>query len=117
MYNLRKQRLAFLYTLIFLPGNCAAQSAGTPKKSPILGEVEGQPITEGDFAPQVQEHLKSLHEQDYRIKKQGLDNLINQKFSGSVNRSDFSRRQKERLHVHLHGWRHRVRSARSNVRR
>lgn len=79
MYNLRKQSLALLFACVLLPRVCAAQSADAAAKSPILGVVDGQPITEDDLAPQVQGQLKPLREQEYRIKKQGLDNLINQK--------------------------------------
>jgi protein-disulfide isomerase len=79
VYNLRKQSLVFLFASMLLPRVCAAQSADAATKSPILGVVEGQPITEDDLAPQVQGQLGSLREQEYRIKKQGLDNLINQK--------------------------------------
>lgn len=65
---------------MFLPRVCAAQSAdAAAAKSPAIGVLEGQPITEDDLAPQIQGQLGSLREQEYRIKKQGLDNLINQK--------------------------------------
>jgi len=38
---------------------------------------------EDDLAPQVQGQLGSLREQEYRLKKQGLDNLINQRLIGA----------------------------------
>lgn len=79
MYNRRKQTLAFLFVTVVLPRVHAAQSADVAAKSPILAVVQGQPITEDDLAPQVRGQLGSLREQEYRIKKQGLDIAIDQK--------------------------------------
>ena len=79
MNNFRKQSLALLLASVLVARVCGAQSADTPAKSPILGVVEGQTISEDDLPPQVQGQLKPLREQEYRIRKQALDNLINQK--------------------------------------
>ena len=91
MYDLRKQSRAFLLTtlilpmllLTLLPRVCAGQSAEGAAKSPVIAVLDGQPITEDDLAPQVLGQLGSLREQEYRLRKQGLDNLINQRLIGA----------------------------------
>jgi thioredoxin family protein/SurA-like protein len=79
MNNFRRQRLALLFASVLVARLCAGQSSETPAKSPILGLVDGQTISEDDLPPQVQGQLKPLREQEYRIRKQALDALINQK--------------------------------------
>jgi len=79
MNNFRRQRLALLFASVLVARLCVGQSSETPAKSPILGLVDGQTISEDDLPPQVQGQLKPLREQEYRIRKQALDALINQK--------------------------------------
>jgi hypothetical protein len=53
--------------------------ANPAKTGPPLATVDGQPITEGELAPLVEGQLRSVHEQEYQIKKKALENLIAQK--------------------------------------
>src|SRR5258706_2349551 len=50
-----------------------------PKSAPPLAMVDGQPITEDDLLPQVEGQLRPLRDQEYQIKKTGLDTLITQR--------------------------------------
>jgi protein-disulfide isomerase len=73
-----KRHIALFASLSF-PIFCLGQSSVPPKSTPPLATVDGQPITEDDLLPQVQGQLRPLRDQEYQIKKKGLDYLISQK--------------------------------------
>ncbi|MGB7467507.1 MAG: thioredoxin domain-containing protein [Candidatus Acidiferrum sp.] len=56
-----------------------AQSSGPAKSTETLATVGGQPITEDDLLPSVASKLISLRNLEYQMKKQALDNLIDQR--------------------------------------
>jgi protein-disulfide isomerase len=56
-----------------------ASSTKTAKTGPPLATVDGQAITEEELAPSIEGQLRSVHEQEYQIKKKALDALIGQK--------------------------------------
>ena len=58
---------------------CLAQSSGPAKSTETLATVGGQPITEDDLLPSVASKLISLRNLEYQMKKQALDNLIDQR--------------------------------------
>jgi len=55
-----------------------ASSTKTAKSGPPLATVDGQAITEEELAPSIEGQLRSVHEQEYQIKKKALDTLIGQ---------------------------------------
>ena len=56
-----------------------ASSTKTAKTGPPLATIDGQAITEEELAPSIEGQLRSIHEQEYQIKKKALDTLIGQK--------------------------------------
>jgi hypothetical protein len=71
------KRYSALFAFLLLPIFSLRQSA-VPSK-PSLAIVDGQPLTDEDLAPYVQSQLRPLREQEYQIKKKGLDTLITQR--------------------------------------
>jgi protein-disulfide isomerase len=74
-----KVYLCLFFSVLLLPVCCLAQSSGPAKSTETLATVGGQPITEDDLLPSVASKLISLRNLEYQMKKQALDNLIDQK--------------------------------------
>jgi protein-disulfide isomerase len=74
-----KVYLCLFFSVLLLPVCCLAQSSGPAKSTETLASVGGQPITEDDLLPSVASKLISLRNLEYQMKKQALDNLIDQK--------------------------------------
>lgn len=68
----------FLAIILALQAGWAKAPAAASKKQPIA-VVAGQPIYEKDLAPSTQGALRQLRAQEYEIKKDALDKLIEQK--------------------------------------
>ena len=62
-----------------LPVCCLAQSSGAAKSTEIVATVGGQPVTEDDLLPSIASKIISLRNLEYQMKKQALDNLIDQR--------------------------------------
>src|SRR5260370_34970496 len=67
-----------LCAFFLFPMFCSGQSTAPAKSTAPLATVDGQPITEEDLLPQVQGQLRPLRDQEYQIKRKGLDYLIGQ---------------------------------------
>lgn len=74
-----KAHLSLFFSVLLLPVCCWAQSSGPAKSTETLATVGGQPITEDDLLPSVASKLISLRNLEYQMKKQALDNLIDQR--------------------------------------
>jgi protein-disulfide isomerase len=74
-----KAYLCLFFSVVLLPVCCLAQSSGPAKSTETLATVGGQPITEDDLLPSVASKLISLRNLEYEMKKQALDNLIDQR--------------------------------------
>jgi protein-disulfide isomerase len=74
-----KVHLSLFLSVLLLQVSCLAQSSGPAKSTETLATVGGQPITEDDLLPSVASKLISLRNLEYQMKKQALDNLIDQK--------------------------------------
>src|SRR5262245_23219381 len=66
-------------SMALLPVCCLAQSSGAAKSTEIVATVGGQPVTEDDLLPSIASKLVSLRNLEYQMKKQALDNLIDQR--------------------------------------
>ena len=64
--------------LIFAP-ICLAQPQDPTKGKEPIATIAGQAIYEDDLLPLVQSQLMPLRKQEYQLKKQALENLVNQK--------------------------------------
>jgi protein-disulfide isomerase len=73
------RHMCSVFSILLIPVLCSAQSNASTRKSDPIATVDGQAITDDDLAPLVQGQLRPLREQEYQIKKNALDNLINQK--------------------------------------
>jgi predicted DsbA family dithiol-disulfide isomerase len=56
-----------------------AQSSGAAKSTETLATVGGQPVTEDDLLPSIASKLSALRDLEYQMKKQALENLIDQR--------------------------------------
>jgi protein-disulfide isomerase len=74
-----KVHLSLFFSVLLLQVCCLAQSSGPAKSTETLATVGGQPITEDDLLPSVASKLISLRNLEYQMKKQALDNLIDQR--------------------------------------
>ena len=74
-----KVHLSLFLSVLLLQVSCLAQSSGPAKSTETLATVGGQPITEDDLLPSVASKLISLRNLEYQMKKQALDNLIDQR--------------------------------------
>jgi protein-disulfide isomerase len=74
-----KVYLCLFFSMLLVPICCLAQSSGPAKSTETLATVGGQPITEDDLLPSVASKLISLRNLEYQMKKQALDNLIDQR--------------------------------------
>lgn len=74
-----KVHLSLFLSVLLLQVCCLAQSSGPAKSTETLATVGGQPITEDDLLPSVASKLISLRNLEYQMKKQALDNLIDQR--------------------------------------
>ena len=74
-----KVHLSLFLSTLLLQVCCLAQSSGPAKSTETLATVGGQPITEDDLLPSVASKLISLRNLEYQMKKQALDNLIDQR--------------------------------------
>jgi protein-disulfide isomerase len=74
-----KVHLSLFFSALLLQVCCLAQSSGPAKSAETLATVGGQPITEDDLLPSVASKLISLRNLEYQMKKQALDNLIDQR--------------------------------------
>ena len=69
-----------LFVAVLLMPICSlAQSSGAAKSTEPLATVGGQPVTEDDLLPSIASKLISLRNLEYQMKKQALDNLIDQR--------------------------------------
>jgi len=70
-----------LFAFLLSPILCLGQASVSvsPKSTPPLATVDGQPVMDEDIAPYVQGQLRPLREQEYQIKKKALDTLITQR--------------------------------------
>jgi protein-disulfide isomerase len=66
-------------SVLLLPVGCLAQSSGAAKSTETLATVGGQSITEDDLPPSVASKLIAVRNLEYQVKKQALDNLIDQR--------------------------------------
>src|SRR2546427_504902 len=57
----------------------AAQSPATVKSQTRVAVVNGQSISDADLAGAAAAQLRPLYSQEYQIKKDTLENLVNQK--------------------------------------
>ena len=71
--------LSLFVSVLLLPICCLAQSPGAAKSTETLATVGGQPITEDDLLPSIASKLIALRNLEYQMKKQALDNLIDQR--------------------------------------
>src|SRR5215475_1949264 len=74
-----KVHACLLVSVLLLPIYCWAQSPGATKRRETLATVRGQPVTEDDLLPSIASKLISLRNLEYQMKKQALDNLVDQK--------------------------------------
>ncbi|MBI3665989.1 MAG: thioredoxin domain-containing protein [Acidobacteria bacterium] len=58
---------------------CLGQSPPSAKSKDALAVVAGQPIFEQDLAPLIQGQMRQLRTQEYEVRSQALENLIEQK--------------------------------------
>lgn len=71
--------LWLFFSGLLLPIRCLAQSSGQAKSAQTLATVGGQPITEDDLLPNIASKLTALRNLEYDLKKQALENLIDQR--------------------------------------
>jgi protein-disulfide isomerase len=74
-----KVQLSLFVSVLLMPICCLAQSSGVAKSTETLATVGGQPVTEDDLLPSIASKLISLRNLEYQMKKQALDNLIDQR--------------------------------------
>jgi len=74
-----KVHLSLFFSVLLLQVCCLAQSSGPAKSTETLATVGGQPITEDDLLQSVASKLILLRNLEYQMKKQALDNLIDQR--------------------------------------
>ena len=72
-----KWLLIYLW-LWLVPGVWGAEPAEVPANKPV-GKVAGQVIYEEDLLPLIQSQMRQLQQQEYELKNNALQNLINQK--------------------------------------
>ncbi|PYV79886.1 MAG: hypothetical protein DMG93_20105 [Acidobacteria bacterium] len=63
----------------FIGATAVAEKAETSNLKQSVATVDGQPIYDEDLAPSIQGQLLPLRNQEFEIKKQALDKLIEQK--------------------------------------
>ncbi len=68
-----------LLACLLLAPICIAQDSESAKSKKPIAVVAGQAIYEDDLLPTVASQLMPLRKQEYQVKKQALDNLVNQK--------------------------------------
>jgi protein-disulfide isomerase len=71
--------LSLLVSVLLLPVCCLAQTSEPAKRAETLATVGGQPITEDDVLPSIGSKLIALRNLEYEVKKQALDNIIDQR--------------------------------------
>jgi protein-disulfide isomerase len=74
-----KVHLCLFVAVLLMPICSLAQSSGAAKSTETLATVGGQPVTEDDLLPSIASKLISLRNLEYQMKKQALDNLIDQR--------------------------------------
>jgi len=74
-----KVHLCLFVAVLLMPICSLAQSSGAAKSIETLATVGGQPVTEDDLLPSIASKLISLRNLEYQMKKQALDNLIDQR--------------------------------------
>jgi len=74
-----KVHLSLFVSVLLMPICCLAQSSVAAKSTETLATVGGQPVTEDDLLPGIASKLISLRNLEYQMKKQALDNLIDQR--------------------------------------
>jgi protein-disulfide isomerase len=74
-----KVRLSLFVSVLLMPICCLAQSSGAAKGTETLATVGDQPITEDDLLPSIAPKLSALRDLEYQLKKQALENLIDQR--------------------------------------
>ena len=74
-----KVHLSLFVSVLLLPVCCLAQSSGAAKSTETLATVGGQPVTEDDLLPSIASKLSALRDLEYQMKKQALENLIDQR--------------------------------------
>jgi protein-disulfide isomerase len=74
-----KVHLCLFVAVLLMPICSLAQSSRAAKSTETLATVGGQPVTEDDLLPSIASKLISLRNLEYQMKKQALDNLIDQR--------------------------------------
>jgi protein-disulfide isomerase len=74
-----KVALLLFSSVLLLPVCCSAQSSGPAKRAETLATVGGQPITEDEVLPSIGSKLIAMRNLEYEVKKQALDNIIDQR--------------------------------------
>jgi glycine betaine/choline ABC-type transport system substrate-binding protein len=74
-----KVHLCLFVAVLLMPICSLAQSSGAAKSTETLATVGGQPVTEDDLLPSIASKLISLRNLEYQMKKQALENLIDQR--------------------------------------
>ena len=69
------------FTFLFFALNGCAQTPVKPQPQGTVAVVAGNPIDEKELAPLIQGQLRRLRSEEYDIKSQALDGLINQKLA------------------------------------
>jgi len=64
---------------LFLPPAIVAEDSGVPSEGEPVAVVAGQPIYERDLAPLMSGQIQKLKNQEYEIKSQTLQDLVQQK--------------------------------------
>ena len=79
---LMKRRMlsaALMGSVILLASASTVQSQDSPQKRNPVAVVGGQPIYEEDLLPLIQSQMRQVRQQEYKLKSQALENLVNQK--------------------------------------
>lgn len=73
-----KVALVLFSSALLLPV-CLAQTSESAKNAATLATVDGQPITEDDVLPSIGSKLTAMRNLEYEVKKQAVDNIIDQR--------------------------------------